>query len=108
MGYMPDLSGERDSGRFAITFCTVGGGTSSLLVDLDSSSDSSSPDHIGNQDCPFGVVMSQALTPAQDAIALVSLVTHHPVPLLHRNQAQPSLPAQGPPLGSRAPPSNLG
>ncbi|HBT32599.1 MAG TPA: hypothetical protein DEB15_07080 [Pusillimonas sp.] len=108
IGYMPDLSGGRDNGQFAITFCTVGGGTSSLMVDLDSPSDSSSTDHIGNQDCPFGVVMTQALTPTQEAVALVSVVTHHPVPLLHRNRAQPSLPAQGPPLGSRAPPSNLG
>ncbi|MFC4297236.1 DUF2946 family protein [Castellaniella hirudinis] len=108
MGYMPDLSGGRD-GKFSITFCTMGGGISTLLVDLDGQPNQPSPaDHFDKQDCPFGMVASQALIPGQDAPALVGVITHHPVSLSHRNQAQPPLPALGPPLGSRAPPSNLG
>ncbi|NYT25950.1 DUF2946 family protein [Alcaligenaceae bacterium] len=108
VGYMPDLSGGRD-GKFAITFCTVGGGTSTMLVDLNDKPDQPSPsDHFDNQDCPFGIVVSQVAMPSQETTALVRVVAHHLVPLRHRNQALPPLPALGPPLGSRAPPSNLG
>lgn len=108
VGYMPDVSGGRD-GRFSITFCTMGGGTGTMLVDLNSQSDQPSPsDHFDNQDCPFGIVVSQALLPGHEAPALLGNIAHHPVSLPHRNQAQPPLPALGPPLGSRAPPSNLG
>ncbi|MFA7532282.1 MAG: DUF2946 family protein [Castellaniella sp.] len=108
MGYMPDLSGGRD-GKFAITFCTVGGGTSTLLVDLNDQPDQPSPsDHFDNQDCPFGIVVSQVAMPSQEAIVLAGIIAYHPVSLPQRNHARPPLPALGPPLGSRAPPSNLG
>jgi len=107
-GYMPDFSGARD-GKFSITLCTVGGGVSTLLVDLDGPDHHpSSDDHFNNQSCAFGIVVSQAVMPGQDAPALVGNVAHHPVTLPQRNEAQPPLPALGPPLGSRAPPSNLG
>jgi hypothetical protein len=106
-GYMPDVSGA-GGGKFTITLCSVGGGPSTLLVDVDGQSHhSSSNDQFDNQDCPFGIVVSQAVMPGQDAPALVGHVAHHPVAQPHRNQAQPPLPALGPPLGSRAPPSNL-
>lgn len=108
MGYMPDMSGARD-GKFFITLCTVGGGTSTLLMGLNGQPDQPSPDdHFDSQDCPFGIVASQAVMPSQEPPALVRTVVHRPVSLPHRNQAQPPLPALGPPLGSRAPPSNLG
>jgi hypothetical protein len=107
-GYMPDFSGARD-GKFAITLCTVGGGTSTLRVDLDQQSPQPpSDDQFDNQNCPFGIVVSQAVIPGGDAPALMGTIVHHPVALPQRNQAQPPLPALGPPLGSRAPPLNLG
>ena len=108
MGYMPDISGAHD-GKFPITLCTVGGGTSTVLMDLDGQSDQPSPDdHFDSQYCPFGIVVSQAVMPSQEAPALVRNVAHHPVSVPHRNRALPPLPALGPPLGSRAPPPNLG
>lgn len=108
MGYMPDVSGGRD-GKFSISLCTTGGGASALLMDWDGQSGQPSPgDHFDNQSCPFGIVVSQAVMPSQEPPALVGNVAHHPVSLPHRNQAQPPLPALGPPLGSRAPPSFLG
>jgi hypothetical protein len=107
-GYMPDLSGARD-GKFSITLCTPGGGNSTLLVDLGHQShDPSSDNHFDNQSCPFGIVVSQAVMPGGDAPASGGTIAHHPITLPQRNQAQPPLPALGPPLGSRAPPSNLG
>ncbi|NYT68889.1 DUF2946 family protein [Pusillimonas noertemannii] len=104
VGYMPDIVGARD-GKFSITLCTVGGGTNTLLMDLGGQPDQPSPDdYFDNQDCPFGIVVSQAVMPSQEPPVLVRMVVHHPVFLPHRNQAQPPLPALGPPLGSRAPP----
>lgn len=108
VGYMPDPSGGRD-GKISFTFCTMGGGTSTILWDLTEQSDQSSPDdHFENQECPFGIVVSQTLMPSEETPSLAGVVAHRPAPLLHRNEALPPLPALGPPLGSRAPPSNLG
>ncbi|NGM88962.1 hypothetical protein G5B35_16770 [Parapusillimonas sp. SGNA-6] len=105
---MPDFSGARD-GKFTITLCTVGGGTSTSPVDLDDPSHHPSSDnHFDKQNCPFGIVVSQAVMPGDEAPALVGNVAHRPITMPQRNQAQPPLPALGPPLGSRAPPSNLG
>lgn len=108
MGYMPDLSGGRD-GKLAITFCTAGGGTSTMQLDLTGQPEQSSSDeHAGSQECPFGLVVSQAVMPSQVATVLIGTISHRPAVLLHRNHTLPPLPALGPPLGSRAPPSNLG
>jgi len=108
MGYMPDLSGGR-GGTFAVTLCTMAGDTDLLRIDVpDHSGKSSSDDGIGGQDCPFGMVVSQALIPAQTTPVLSGTLLRRPVPLSHDDTALPPLPALGPPLGSRAPPSNLG
>lgn len=108
VGYMPDLSGARD-GRFALTFCTVGGGAGIQKFDLLDQAGKSSPDDgLSSQGCPFGIVASQALIPAQDAPVLAGAVFHRPVLLAHASKSLPPLPALGPPLGPRAPPTNLG
>jgi len=109
VGYMPDASGA-GKGKFAITLCVTGGGTSTIFMDLSGDPDTSPApgDHFNNQDCTFGIVMAKALMPAQEAPTLVSVITHRPAPSVHRNHAYPPLPALGPPLGSRAPPANLG
>lgn len=108
MGYMPDVSGTRN-GTFAVTFCTMDGGISTLTLDLSGQPEhSSSDDHSNIQDCPFSLLASQVIMPYQAAPVLTGIIPHRPAPLLHRNQSLPPLPALGPPLGSRAPPSNLG
>lgn len=107
VGYMPDFSGARE-GTFSITICTTSG-TSTILVDANGQAiEPSSGDHTDNQECSFCLAASQTLMPAGQVPALVMSVAHRTVPLLHGNHALPPLPALGPPLGSRAPPSNLG
>ncbi|WP_406611931.1 DUF2946 family protein [Alcaligenes aquatilis] len=102
-GYMPTRSAQ-DNG-FAITFCTAGNSANTLWIDLigqDGQADSDT--HQNQQDCPFGIAASPALLPTLDAPVLISLITYRPVLLAESNQTRPPLPAQGPPLGSRAPP----
>jgi hypothetical protein len=108
VGYMPDVSAAGD-GRFALTFCTTGGSTGIQKLDLLDQSGKASPDEgLNSQSCPFGMVASQALIPAQAAPVLAGAVFHRPLLLAHSSKALPPLPALGPPLGPRAPPSNLG
>lgn len=105
-GYMPTRSAQ-DPG-FAITFCTAGNPANTLWIDLigqDGQADSDT--HHTQQDCPFGIAASPALLPSLDAPVLISLITYRPVLLVESNQTRPPLPAQGPPLGSRAPPLSL-
>ncbi|WP_197313792.1 DUF2946 family protein [Alcaligenes faecalis] len=105
-GYMPTRSAQ-DNG-FAITFCTAGNSANTLWIDLvgqDGQADSDT--HQNQQDCPFGIAASPALLPTLDAPVLISLITDRPVLLAESNQTRPPLPAQGPPLGSRAPPLRL-
>ncbi|MCC9162942.1 hypothetical protein LNA76_06330 [Alcaligenes sp. MMA] len=100
---MPTRSAQ-DNG-FAITFCTAGNSANTLWIDLigqDGQADSDT--HQNQQDCPFGIAASPALLPTLDAPVLISLITYQPVLLAESNQTRPPLPAQGPPLGSRAPP----
>jgi len=105
---MPETSAKGD-GKFSITLCLPGGGTNTILMDLTAGVDHpSSSDHFNTQDCPYGIVITKSMMPAEDAPALVGFVTHRPTPSAKRNQALPPLPALGPPLGSRAPPANLG
>lgn len=105
-GYMPTRSAQ-DNG-FAITFCTAGNSANTLWIDLvgqDGQADSDT--HQNQQDCPFGIAASPALLPTLDAPVLISLITYRRVLLAESNQTRPPLPAQGPPLGSRAPPLRL-
>jgi len=107
-GYMPDFSGGREGG-YAVTLCIGGDGHDILQPDLTGQADQPFPDdRFDSKDCPFGIVASQAMLPSQQAPALLAVIAHHSVPQPHRNRIRPPLPAQGPPLGSRAPPSNLG
>lgn len=107
-GYMPDAAALRD-GRVLITFCTVGSGISTAPLDLG--------DHDGNaahQDgaasaCPFGILAQQAFDMPLAATAVapaVALVAWSAPFALNPALLAPQPP--GPPLGSRAPPLNLG
>ena len=62
-----------------------------MLVDLNGQLDQPSPsDHFGNQDFSFGIVVSQAVMPAQEAPFLMGVVSHHPAPLAHRTELTPA------------------
>lgn len=107
VGYMPDGSQERGQ-AFAITLCIPEGGTSTMLMALTAAPEQSYPeDQAGNQECPFALVVSQDLLPLQVAPMVAGAITHWPLLHLHHNRSLPPLPALGPPLGPRAPPSSL-
>ncbi|MCQ9616050.1 hypothetical protein L1889_04480 [Paenalcaligenes niemegkensis] len=107
-GYMPDGSGGRH-GKLAITLCSIEGGSRLLPLDLSPQSGGplSSDKHTSAADCSFGLGLSQAVVPFHNELVLPGTLSRHSLQLLVRNYALPPLPAQGPPLGSRAPPSSL-
>lgn len=107
-GYMPALSGEKN-GTVILTLCSADGSNRTLLLNLQNHSKKSPNDGHASQECPFGLVMSHGILPLQDVPALVAMVQRdHIKRVPERNLALPPLPALGPPLGSRAPPTNLG
>ncbi len=107
-GYMPDSSASRN-GTIALTLCSAGGGNATILLDLQGKTKhSSSDEHNAGQHCAFGVVASQGVLPTSVSILPAMTVLSQPLPARQRNLALPPMPAQGPPLGSRAPPSHLG
>jgi len=104
LGYMPDLSGERNT-PFAITLCSMG---ATVVMQVDLSGDAvagSSEQNYSGENCPFGLSVAHKLMPGQEAPALAGLVSFLSFAPFVRSQALPPLPALGPPLGSRAPPS---
>jgi len=107
-GYMPDSSSNRN-GTIALTLCSAGGINATILVDLQGKTKSSSSgDQHAGQECAFGVVASQGIMPTDVSILPVIALFSQPLLILERNRALPPMPAQGPPLGSRAPPSHFG
>lgn len=107
VGYMPDLGGLRE-GQVQIVICT-GAGTQVLLVDANGQplDRNHAPDHAGAADCAFATATASALV-------LPATAPTPGVPAVGAN-ARPDaadhallLLAQGPPLGSRAPPISLG
>lgn len=108
VGYMPDLSGERNS-RFAITLCTMGASPAVVQLDFSDSDASTAPaDEYSGNDCPFGLNVAQKLLAPDEPPVLQRPPALLSASLAPRHQARPPLPALGPPLGSRAPPMNLG
>lgn len=108
VGFMPDSSPARD-GRAAITFCLADGEMSTGFVNLSDKSDQGSDhDATTSTSCPFGLLAMQAVIPPVNVTVFMAAVLQRELPALVDNITLPPLPAQGPPLGSRAPPSNLG
>ena len=107
VGYMPDLGALRD-GQVQIVICT-GTGTQALLVDQSGHpvEDGGAEDHAGASDCAFAISSASAL-------ALPSAVPSLSLPMASGRTPRTSEagisfpPAQGPPLGPRAPPILLG
>lgn len=105
IGYMPGLSGERDS-TFAITLCSMGGATTVMTLDLSGDSADSGPeDPYGIENCPFGPGVVHKFAPGQDAAEPVGITSFSIAAAPVGFRTLPPLPALGPPLGSRAPPS---
>ncbi|MEN4922760.1 DUF2946 family protein [Achromobacter spanius] len=103
-GYMPDAGALHD-GRLEVTFCSAAGDLSVLSVGL-ASEDGGKAGHDtagAGALCPFGLLAHVAPAPAPaTAPLLLATAGHAPPPPAHR--ALPAQPAQGPPLGPRAPP----
>lgn len=107
-GYMPSLSPEK-GGTVVLTLCTADGGNETLLLNLQKHSKELPGGSHASHECPFGLVMSHGILPVQDLPALATLTQRqHPIVVFKRSRVLPPMPALGPPLGSRAPPSYLG
>jgi hypothetical protein len=107
-GYMPVLSG--DNGRTVVlTLCNANGDNETLLLSIPKqSNESPAQDHAG-QECPFGLIISQGILPILGSPVMpVTVWQQRLAPFIEQNHALPPLPALGPPLGPRAPPSHLG
>lgn len=109
-GYMPDAR-ALEKGRVELTFCTAAGTVSKISLSL--TDDGSDASHHGDQtalgmECPFGLLTHVTAAPPATAPPVALPVHAAPSIPFDVSRALPPLPAQGPPLGSRAPPSLLG
>jgi len=106
VGYMPEQGGGDHT--FAMTLCMGGGGSTVMQVSM-AGDDAATGDPAGELECPYGLCVGQKLLPDHPTLMLAgAAVFYTEAPAAARNQALPPLPALGPPLGSRAPPFNLG
>ncbi len=97
-GYMPSASAARH-GKLELAICSPSGAHASAWVDVEFP-----PEHGGAPECPFWILLAPAGLPPTPLAALPALPAILPLPVLAAFTAGPSLPARGPPLGSRAPP----
>ncbi len=107
VGYMPELAAARD-GQVRVVLCT-GYGSKSVLVDESGTpvEDQGSAKHGAGGDCPFGAAPASALVVPNPAAAL-GLPDAWQAFLTPEEASTLLPPAQGPPLGQRAPPVRLG
>ncbi|WP_245801162.1 DUF2946 family protein [Pollutimonas bauzanensis] len=108
IGYMPHTGALRD-GRIEITFCTLAGDAAAVppaFAGLFADHDEHHQNALSGTDCPFGILIHQALgAPAAPALAaLPSAILSAPA-FPFDNLGLPARDAQGSPLGPRAPPS---
>ncbi|MCZ8409810.1 DUF2946 family protein [Achromobacter dolens] len=99
-GYMPDARALHD-GRLEVTFCSAAGDLSTLKIALSPDGKHGGAD-TGAQ-CPFGLLAHVTPAPAAQTAPL-ALAISRAAPFPPASVATPVQPAQGPPLGSRAPP----
>lgn len=105
VGYMPDAAALRQ-GRLEISFCSAAGGAPTVLRALiDTVPHDAHQDDATAQECPFWMVVHQALDlpPSPYVAVLAALSGMRPDPPPAR--ALRPLPPAGPPLGPRAPPA---
>src|SRR3546814_864112 len=107
VGFMPDVKALQ-SGKLVLTLCTAGGGTAFTTLDLSDDADNSTGQKLSSADsCPFGLIASLAMISAPP-MPVLPAVQAPDKPSTVYFLALPPLAKQGPPLGSRAPPANLG
>ena len=108
VGFMPDL-GLLKQGGFQIVLCTAQG-PATVTVDADGNPqtpDGTPADAAFAKDCPFGTAFGKAFAlPA--VVAALPLLAAADAVLARFLPLDLRPPAQGPPLGSRAPPTRLG
>ncbi|MCK9512332.1 MAG: DUF2946 domain-containing protein [Pigmentiphaga sp.] len=105
-GYMPDAQAAR-AGKLLLSLCLPGGQAISMPLALEAADGAHTPDEASTQqECPFVLAAAPAMLPelAAPAMHAPALGAEEPRPLY---RTLPPLPALGPPLGSRAPPSHL-
>ena len=106
VGYMPDVGAAAD-GQVRIVLCT-GFGSKTVLVDAAGKPvEDADTDTPGHDDCPFGTATASAFLPPTPAVAPVRTVSAQDFLAPGESRAMPP-PAQGPPVGPRAPPLRLG
>lgn len=108
VGFMPDFGALRD-GRFEIIICTSAGMQSVLL---DPAGQPTAPTdqtgkHAGSYTCPFGSAIAKPLAVPVPVNVAVPHAPRTMAEFADARQTPPFLPAWLP-LGSRAPPPNLG
>ena len=106
-GFMPDAQALRQ-GKVEITFCSAAGVIANLAVSLDTErSHGPQPDQLAG-DCAFGVIGQPAIASATALPPILVLRAAIDGAPYFTGAGLPAMPAAGPPLGSRAPPSSLG
>jgi hypothetical protein len=113
-GFMPSVEALRD-GRFEMTICSGAGGMRTVLVDANGDlvkaphgSEGQDDPSMHLEQCPFGALGSLMAMPSVAPMVIGAAMIVRSLLLARRDTALPALPAQGPPLGSRAPPLRLG
>lgn len=104
-GYMPDARALHD-GRLEVTFCSAAGDLSTLKIALSPDGKRGGAGHSSadtGAQCPFGLLAHVTPAPAAQTAPL-ALAISRAAPFPPARVAVPVQPAQGPPLGSRAPP----
>ena len=113
VGFMPSVDALLD-GRFEMTICTGTGGMRTVMVDAHGNlvqtpgGDGQDNSSLHLEQCPFGAMGALLPMPAVAPVIVGSVVIESTQILVPRLHALPPLPAQGPPLGSRAPPFTFG
>ena len=84
-----------------LTLCEAGGAVN-VTFDLPAQQDSK---HAASDACAFGALAAHAILPQTGLAPVLSAQAAYAAPVVAVYRATPPLPALGPPLGSRAPPS---
>jgi len=110
MGFMPGMDAHHGN-QVVLMLCNPAGEESTFTLDLDDelaqAADHTQDEGMSAQHCPYCLASAQAMLPTADIVLHVASVAASDVPLAVYTGPLP-ISAQGPPLGSRAPPTHLG
>jgi len=110
MGFMPGMDAHHGH-QVVLTLCNPAGEERAFTLDLGDevaqATDHTQDEGMSAQHCPYCLASAQAMLPTADIVLHVASVAASDVPLAVYTGPSP-ISAQGPPLGSRAPPTHLG